>query len=327
MASRPGDGHGVGMATPHRPDPAGIRPADIASLIALGALWGGAYLFSRVAAPEVGPLWVGVARVGLAAIVLLAVTGPATLASVRARPRAFLVVALTSSAIPFTLIAFSAMTLPTALGGLLNATTPMFTALIAAVWLGLRLTARTMVGLAVGLVAVMVLLGWSPVAIGPAVILAAIASLAAAANFGFAGVYARRTLADIPPLTLAAGQMTVATLVLLPLAVADGIPPVPSTAATAALVALGVGSTALAWPLYFRVLRGTTATAASTVTFIIPGFAILWGAIALGEPLGPGTAVGFGLVLVSLILVLGLRVTRPRLPVRRPRALAVAAEA
>jgi drug/metabolite transporter (DMT)-like permease len=131
------------------------------------------------------------------------------------------------------------------------------------------------------------------------------AGLGAAANFAIAGTVARRWLSDVPPLQLAAGQMTIATLVLAPLAVAGGLPPIPSPAAIGSLVAVGVASTAVAWPLYFRLLRRTTATAASTVTFIIPGFAIVWGALALGEGLEAGTALGFGLVLVSLALILG----------------------
>ena len=82
----------------------------------------------------------------------------------------------------------------------------------------------------------------------------------------------------------------------------------PSAAGAASLLAVAVVSTALAWPLYFRVLKRTSATAASTVTFIVPAFAILWGAIALGEPIGPELVVGFALIMVSLALVLGVPV-------------------
>ena len=305
----------------HRPTPRpAVAASDVATLILLGALWGGAYLFSRIAVPEVGPLWVGLARVGIAAAVLLAITGRAAIRAIAARPRAFLIVGLTSSAIPFTLIALAAATLPVALGGLLNATTPLFTALVAAGWLGQRLSARTLAGIAVGLVAVLMLLGWSPLEPDMTTLVAALAALGAAANFGIAGVYARRTLPDVPPLRLAAGQMTVASVVLAPLAVASGIPPMPSPTAAVALVGVGVLSTALAWPLYFRVLHRTSATAASTVTFIIPGFAILWGAIGLGEMPGLGTAIGVALIALSLVLVLDLRVRMPR-TVGRPVAL------
>lgn len=316
MAPPAGVPHRGAMPAPDRRASSAIAPIDLATLVLLGALWGAAYLFSRIAAPEVGALWVGVARVGIAAAVLLALTGSGTIRAIRSRPRQFLIVGLTSSAIPFTLIAVAALTLPTALGGLLNATTPLFTALFSVGILGQRLTTRTMVGMGFGLAAVVVLLGWSPLEIGPATVVAALAALGAAANFGIAGVVARRWMADVPPMHLAAGQMTVATLVLLPLALASGVPAVPTPGAVVALVAIGVGSTALAWPLYFRTLRRSTATAASTVTFIIPGFAIAWGALVLGEAPGPGTAAGIALVIVSLVLVLDVRLPRPSRAIR-----------
>lgn len=328
MAGARGRPHRGGMTPSTERTPAAVAPVDLATLVFVAALWGGAYLFSRVAAPEVGPLWVGVARVGLAAAILLALTGRPTLRLIARRPREFVVVGLTSSAIPFTLIAFSALTLPTALGGLLNATTPMFTALIAAGWLGQRAGGRTLAGLVVGFGAVVVLLGWSPVELTPATVIAGVASLGAAANFAIAGIYARRRMPDVPPLQLAAGQMTVATAALLPLAIASGVPSMPSAGAAGSLLAIGVASTAIAWPLYFRVLRRTTATAASAVTFIIPGFAILWGALALGEAIGPGTAVGFVLVMVSLLLIMGPALpdaARRRARLRTPAAAATSA--
>jgi drug/metabolite transporter (DMT)-like permease len=106
---------------------------------------------------------------------------------------------------------------------------------------------------------------------------------------------------------MATGQLTFGALLLLPVALLSGPPGTPRIDGILSLVAIGVFSTALAWPLYFRVMAHTTPTAASTVTFIVPAFGIAWGALALSEPVGVELLVGFALVIVSLVLVLGLR--------------------
>ena len=294
----------------------GIAPLDIAALLFLGAVWGGAFLFYRIAAPEVGPLWTAEIRVVIAALALLAVVGRPTARAVRGRIRPFAIVGLTFSAVPFALIAVASLTLPTGLAALLNATTPLFTALIGAAWLGSRISSRVMAGLGVGLASVLVLVGWSPLEPGPETVVAAAASLGAALSYAFAGTFVRRSLPNVRPIELAAGQLATAAVLLLPLAVVTGPPPVPTPGAAAALVALGIASTAVAWPIFFGVLGRTSPTIASTVTFIVPGFGILWGGLVLGEAIGPGTALGFGLVLVSLVLVLGLRLPRPALAPR-----------
>ena len=139
-------------------------------------------------------------------------------------------------------------------------------------------------------------------------LLAVGAALGAAFSYGIAGTFVRRRLSGIPGIEIATGQLVSASIVLLPFAVLSGPPGMPSPAGAASLLAVAVVSTALAWPLYFRVLKRTSATAASTVTFIVPAFAILWGAIALGEPVGPELVVGFALIMVSLALVLGVPV-------------------
>ncbi len=296
---------------------AGIAPADMLTLLFLGAVWGGAFLFFRVAGPEVGALWAAEIRVAIAAVALLAVVGPATARVARGRVRQFAFVGLTSAAIPFGLIAVAALTLPTALGSLLNATTPLFTAIVAGAWLGTAISPRIVVGLGVGLASVLVLVGWSPVPEGSGTVVAAAASLGAALSYAVGGTYVRRSMGDVPPLVLAAGQTTAAALLLLPPAVlTGGIPHVPTPAAVAALVALGTVSTAVAWPAFFRLLGRTSPTVASTVTFIVPGFGIVWGALILGEPIGVATLVGFALVLVSLVLVAGVRLPQPAFAVR-----------
>ena len=286
---------------------------DIGSLLYLGAVWGAVFLFMRIAAPEIGPVWAAEVRLAIGAAVLLALAGRRTIGVVRGRVVDFLIVGALFSALPFTFIAIATVTLPAGFAALLNAATPLFTAAIAVAFLGNRVSAGVVAGLAVGVVAVVVLVGWSPLEPTATTLLAVAAGLAAPASYAIAGNFVRARMSSIDPLELATGMVTAGALVALPVALIGGPPHAPSLDGIVSLVLVGTLSTALAWPVFFRVLRRTTATAASTVTFIVPAFALAWAAIALGEPVGVELNVGFGLILVSLTLVLGI------LPaVRRP---------
>jgi drug/metabolite transporter (DMT)-like permease len=299
------------MATSRPPTTRSLSLLDLGSLLFLGAVWGGAFLFLRIAAPEVGPVWAAELRLLVGAGVLVAVAGRRTAAAARGRLLGFLVVGATFGAVPFSLIAFATLTLPAGFAALLNAATPLFTAVLGVLVLGNRLSARVVAGLAVGVLAVLVLVGWSPLQAGPGVLLAVLAALGAPASYAVAGTYVRARMHGVGGVELATGMLVAGSLITLPVAVVGGAPGTPSLAGVASLLAVGVVSTALAWPVFFRVLSHTTPTAASTVTFIVPAFAIAWGALVLAEPVGPGLVAGFGLVLVSLLLVLGIR---PALP-------------
>jgi drug/metabolite transporter (DMT)-like permease len=217
-------------------------------------------------------------------------------------------VGATFSAIPFALFAFALLVLPASMGSLLNAATPMFTALVSVAWIGERLSPRAVVGMGVGIVAVLVLVGWSPLPAEAGTLIAVGAALLAPLSYAIGGTFIRRHLPDVGGLELATGQLTIGALLLLPAAIASGPPGTPSLDGLLSLLAIGTFSTALAWPLYFRVMSHTTPMAASTVTFIVPAFGIAWGAFVLGEPVGPELIIGFALVVVSLVLVLGLPV-------------------
>ena len=283
-----------------------LSVVDFASLLFLGAVWGGAFLFLRIAAPEVGPAWAAEIRLAIGAAVLVAVAGPATFRIVRGRVTTFLIVGALFSTVPFTLIAIATVTLPAGFAALLNAATPLFTAVIAVAFMGQRISVRVAAGLALGVMAVVVLVGWSPLEPGATTALAIVAGLGAPMSYAVAGNFARARLADVEPLELATGMVTAGALVALPVALLSGTPGALRLDGAASLLAVGVLSTAVAWPIFFRVLRHTTPTAASTATFIVPAFAIAWGSIVLAEPVGLGLVVGFGLILVSLMLVLGI---------------------
>ena len=294
------------MAAPTVTPRRSLSIIDLGSLLYLGAVWGAVFLFMRIAAPQVGPVWAADIRLVIGAVVLLVVAGRRTLPVVRGRVVPFLIVGALFSALPFTFIAIATLTLPAGFAALLNAATPLFTAAIGMAFLGNRPSARVVAGLAIGVIAVVVLVGWSKLEPGVTTILAVAAGLGAPASYAVAGNYVRATMSDVAPLELATGMVTAGALVALPVAILTGPPGTPGFDGIVSLIAVGTLSTAFAWPVFFRVLRRTTATAASTVTFIVPAFALAWASIALAEPVGPELVVGFGLILVSLCLVLGI---------------------
>jgi drug/metabolite transporter (DMT)-like permease len=296
-----------------------LSVVDLASLLYLGAVWGAAFLFLRIAAPEVGPVWAAEIRLVIGAAVLLMVAGASTWRIVRSRLLPFLVVGALFSAVPFTLISYATLTLHAGFTSLLNAATPLFTAAIAVAFMDQRISWRVAAGLTVGVLAVTVLVGWSPLEPGLTTILAVAAGLGAPLSYAVAGNLVRARMADVPPTELATGMLTAGALVALPVALLSGAPGAAQVDGFVSLVAVGILSTALAWPVFFRVLRRTTPTAASTVTFIVPAFALTWSAILLAEPVGPSLLVGFGLILVSLVLVLGIgsSISVPRPTLRR----------
>ena len=166
----------------HTTTPVARRPLsiiDFASLLFLGAVWGAAFLFLRIAAPEIGPAWAAEIRLAVGAVVLLAVAGPALLRISRGRVMTFLIVGALFSAVPGTLIAVATVTLPAGFTALLNAATPLFTAIIAVAFMGQRISARVAGGLVVGVVAVIVLVGWSPLDPSVTTLLAVAAGLGA----------------------------------------------------------------------------------------------------------------------------------------------------
>ena len=294
--------------------------ADLGWLLYLGAVWGAVFLFMRIAAPQVGPVWAAEIRLAVGALLLLAIAGSRTIRVVRGRLLSFLIVGALFSALPFTFIAFATLTLPAGFTALLNAATPLFTAAIGVAFLGNRVSARVIAGLMVGVTAVVVLVGWSPLEPDITTLLAVAAGLGAPASYAIAGNYVRARMSDVEPIELATGMVTAGALVALPAALLSGQPGTPDIDGIVSLVGVGTLSTAFAWPVFFRVLRRTTATAASTVTFIVPAFALAWAAVLLAEPVGLELVVGFALILVSLGLVLGLtpRIGRPSIVTPRP---------
>jgi len=290
---------------------------DLGYLILLGMLWGGSFLFIRIGVPELGPFVLVELRVGIAAVALaLCAVILGRLPKVRARWKQFAILGAVNAAIPFSLISAAEIHLTASLAAILNSTTVMFTALVAAVWMGDPLTARKVVGVVMGIVGVAVLVGWDPITLNWAVVLSIGAMLAASLSYALAAVYTKRMFAGSPPLAIAIGQQTAASMLLLPLAAISLPGERPSAVATISVLALALLSTAVAYMLYYRLIENVGPTSTTTVTLLVPVFGLLLGVLILNEPFGLGTLVGLGTILCSVALVTGLRLGGTRDKVR-----------
>ena len=288
---------------------------DFAALISLGALWGASFLFIRVAVPALGPFVLVGVRVGLAALIL-ALFAVATRRALKLRGLwgALLFVGFANTAVPFTLISASEVHLTASLAAILNSTTVLFTALVAAGWLGDSLTPKKMLGILLGILGVAVLVGWDPLPLSPIVLLSVAAVLGASFCYGVGGVFIKRTFTGIPPLTLAVGQQTAAAGIMIPVALTDLPGQTPSVTVALCVLALAVLSTAVAYMLFFYLIASAGPTATSTVTLIVPVFGLIFGVLFLGEPVSFGTLVGLAIVLCSVVLVTGTNFGKAKKP-------------
>ena len=276
-------------------------------LVSLSILWGGSFFFAKVAVAELRPLTVVFGRVALAAFALnlsLRLTGQSLFR--RETPwAAFMIMGLLNNMIPFSLIFWGQTQIASGLASILNATTPLFTLVVA--HLATRdekINVARVAALLAGAAGVTLL-------VGPDVLEAnsglwgQMACLGAALSYAFAGVYGRRFQSlGVAPMHAAAGQVTVSAVLILPIMlVVDRpwtLPAAPSSEVWAALAGLALLSTALAYVLYFRILAAAGATNLLLVTFLIPVTAILLGAAVLGESLMLRHFAGMALIGVGL---------------------------
>lgn len=285
-----------------------MRKKEIIALISLGILWGGSFLFIRVASPAVGPFVLMELRVSIAAIALISYAlFLGRMPKLRAHWRHLLVLGCLNAAVPFSLIAFAAINLTASLTSILNSTTTLFAALVAAGWAQEFLTIKKLAGIVLGISGVAVVVGWDPIPVDGIVMLSVGASLLAAISYAIAVVYAKITFVNIPPLALAIGQQGAAAILLLPFAIFTLPEEVPSTNVAFAILGLALLSTAVAYLLYFYLISTSGPTKAATVTFLVPLFGVLLGIALLNEPFGLGTLVGMGIVLSGVALVIEVR--------------------
>jgi drug/metabolite transporter (DMT)-like permease len=292
-----------------------LKPADLARLVALAAMWGASYLFMRYAVPHLGSVLMIELRVLIAGL-LLAAFVYATRNSIGWRRHwpAYLFVGTIGLALPFVLIAEALTAIDASTAAILNALSPLFATLVAAMWIRDPITPAKATGIALCLVGTAVLVGWTPAPMTQRQLLAASMSVAATALYGYTTVFTKVKLKGASPMGISAATLLFAAVALAPFTpVTRDLAAVPALA-WAALAGLAVVSTTFAFILYYRLIADVGPVKAITVTLLVPVFGMVWGVIFLGEPLTPGRLAGCAIILAGCALILGLI----RLPLRRP---------
>jgi drug/metabolite transporter (DMT)-like permease len=305
-----------------------MRPRDIVELLTLSAIWGASFLFIRIAVPEFGSMALALVRVFGAALMLLPlIAWRGELRALRTHAAPIAVVGIVGSAVPFVMYGAAALAVTAGVSAILNAATPLWGALMAWLMLGDRLTVKRLLGLGLGAVGVLAL-AWDqadlkPGAHGVSGAMAVAACLLATVCYGFVAAFARKRLVGVPPMAVAAGSQAAATLAIMlalvaqsavqavvPWPAALAAPSVasasPGAAAWASAVTLAVLCTGVAYVLYFRLVAHVGATNATTVTLLIPLFAVLWGYLFLGESVTLPMIGACGLILLGTGLATGI---------------------
>ncbi|KIP71098.1 DMT family transporter [Vibrio sp. Sgm 5] len=282
-----------------------MTAASFFRLLCLAAIWGGSFLFMRVAANTFGPAYLIEFRVAFAAIALLLIAFylKKKLAFTK-HIKHFFIIGLFNSAVPFLLFAYAAQTLNASTLAILNSTAPIWGALIGFVWYRSPLTAKAILGMMIGIGGVAVLVGLDSSIIGREATLPIGASLMASFSYGIATNYTKNA-PQVPAFDNAHGSMWAAVIWVLPLLPFLPMRAEPTSIEWSSVVALGVVCTGLAYLLYFRLVSEIGPASALTVTFLVPVFGILWGYLVLDEPVGFNTIIGTILVLSGTMLVTG----------------------
>ena len=281
-------------------------------LLVLSVLWGGSFFFAAVAVKELPPFTVVILRTGLAALTLALVLkvqhvpwpiATGTLA-------AFAVLGLLNNVIPYSLLFWAQTKIPSGLASILNATTPIFSILVAHLALSdERMSINKAIGIGFGFAGVVVLLGADVLTGTNIATLGMIACLGAAFSYGLAGVYGRRFAAMRLSVTqVAFGQLVATTIMMIPIIAIFDAPwtlPIPSTRAILSVLALAVASTALAYIVFFKLLSSAGAVNTALVTLLVPVSAILLGSLILGEALLFRHYAGMALIAAGLIAING----------------------
>jgi drug/metabolite transporter (DMT)-like permease len=282
-------------------------------MVALAALWGGSYLFMRIAVPHVGAEWVVEGRTlagGLVLAAFIVLTGRGF--ALARHWRGYAVIGIVGVAAPFWLIGTAVKTIDASTAAILNSTSPIFSAIVASIWIRDRLTIEKLAGIALSIAGIAILVGWTPKPMSAAELLACALCLAACACYGWVSVFTKVHLKEAPSSAISAASCLVAAGALAPFTPWAAVAaPVPALA-WGAVIALGVLSTGLAFILYYRLIGDLGPVKALMVTLLIPVFGILWGVLLLGEPITPGRIAGCAIVLAGCSLALGL----VRLPFR-----------
>ena len=285
----------------------------------LASLWGASFLFMRISTVEFGPVATAAVRVSIASVFLMPILLYKGLGSqLRLHWTRVFFVGLLNSGIPFACYAFALLSITTGLSSLLNATVPMFGALVAWVWLRDRPTLSRTLGLVIGFAGV-AMLAWdkasfTPDASGVAPGWAVLACLLACVCYALAASFTRRYLSELPPLVTATGSQIGAALGLALPALWLWPAQMPGPSAWLALLAVGILCTGVAYVLYFRIIGNAGPARALSVTYLVPVFAVLYGLLFLGETVTPWMLICAVVIIVGTAMSTGLLKLRHLLP-------------
>ncbi len=280
--------------------------ADWARLLLLSAVWGASFIFMRVLAPVLGPVATADLRVAVGGGALLLY-----FLLIRFKPlwrknwRHYAVIGIFNVGLPFLLFSFAAVHISASYSAIINATTPLFGAVFAAIWLRERFTRNKAIGLVLGFAGVATITGASlSLTTSSNFITSILACLLAAASYAGAGVYIKRFASHVSPVGSAGCAQMFAAIALLPIWLVA--PPSGLIDTTIALNILGIGllSSGLGFLLYFRLVRDIGPARAMMVAFLTPLFGIIWGTVFLGEKMTPPAILGGGMIVLSTLLIL-----------------------
>ena len=276
-------------------------------LLLLAALWGVSFVFMRVAGPEFGPFALVEVRVAIAALFLLPILlYREGFGQVRQYWGRIAIIGAFNSGVPFILFTYSTLFITGGLSAILNGTAPLWSALIAWAWLSDRLSFGQVLGLLIGFGGVYLLV-WDNVTLSPSgAVLAILAATAGAFLYGIAANMTKRYATGISPLALSTGSMIAATVIVLPGAVMAWPDEPVSTLAWISVITMGVASTALAYILYFRLIANVGPTRAIAVTYLVPVFAMLFGAIFIAEQVTVMMIIACAVIFLGTALATGV---------------------
>jgi drug/metabolite transporter (DMT)-like permease len=218
----------------------------------------------------------------------------------------YLFIGVMNSALPFALFAFAMQTLPAGYGAILNAMSPFFAALFAAWMLKERLTAPRLLGMVLGLTGIGLMINLGPIPLNARTLTAAAATIAATCLYGFIIVYTKKYTQGAPNMGMAVGGLILPAILVAPLGLMSVPPVMPAGNVVLALLGLAILCSAVAYLLYYRLIRDVGPTRAISATFLVPVFGVTWGAVFFGETLNGGALAGGLIVLIGVALVLGV---------------------
>lgn len=280
-----------------------MKPKEYFIMFLLSALWGASFLFMKISSPEMGPILTANLRVLLATITLaiICILNKSNLDFFN-NWKKYLIIGTFNAALPFVLICTAELHIDASLAGILNATTPAFTAIISIIWGKDNLSLEKVFGLILGFLGVIILVGWNGITDRATLIYASF-SVLAAISYSYAGVYSGVALKNLNPLNLAFGQQLSASMILLPFSIFNLPNSVPSSKAIISVVLLAVFCTALGYLLFFYLIKSVGAVKTLTVTFLVPVFSIVWGSIFLSEIITLKNILGLIIILISILLI------------------------